>query len=142
VLFTVRFGWRSAPRLIFIHALIIARTYILDNKHEKRTIDVRTYNQPVIAELEEKFVKKLVLNEMPPHSILSGWRKHNVTIVEVEQNMPNYEAAVARRNRNAAFESWRQQLGKGDKLPRGPYFVGKKPGREIVLIDETWSIGL
>ncbi|MNZ06856.1 hypothetical protein D3C78_236170 [compost metagenome] len=87
-------------------------------------------------------MKKLVLNEMPPHSILSGWRKHNVTIVEAKQSMPDYEAAVARHNRNAAFESWRQQLCSGDKLPRGPYFVGKKPGRKIVLTDEAWSIGL
>lgn len=86
-------------------------------------------------------MKKLVLNEVPPHSILSGWRKHNVTIVEAKQSIPDYEAAVARHNRNAAFESWRQRLGQGDKLPRGPYFVGKKPGRKIVLMDEAWSIG-
>lgn len=87
-------------------------------------------------------MKKLVLNELPPHSTLSGWRKHNVTIVEAKQSLPDYEAAVARHKRNAAFESWRQQLGQGDKLPRGPYFVGKKPGRKIVLMDEVWSIGL
>ncbi len=49
VLFTVRFGWRSAPRLVFVHESIIARTYMLDNKHEKRTIDVRTYNKLAIA---------------------------------------------------------------------------------------------
>ncbi|RDE60910.1 hypothetical protein DV708_16550 [Aeromonas veronii] len=49
VLLTVRFGWRSAPRLIFVHGVIIARTYMLDNKHEKRTIDVRTYNQAAMA---------------------------------------------------------------------------------------------
>ncbi|MCR4450746.1 hypothetical protein SJS42_16910 [Aeromonas caviae] len=87
-------------------------------------------------------MKKLVLNELPPHSILSGWRKHNVTIVEAKQSLPDYAVAVARHKRNAAFESWRQQLGQGDKLPRGPYFVGKKPGRKNVLMDEVRSIGL
>lgn len=86
-------------------------------------------------------MKKLVMDEMPTHAILSGWRKHNVTIVEAKQSMPDYEAAVARRNRTSAFESWRQQLGQGDKLPRGSYFVGKKPGvQKTVLMDEVWSI--
>ncbi|THJ45128.1 hypothetical protein E8Q35_12805 [Aeromonas veronii] len=54
--------------------------------------------------------------------------------------MPDYEAIIARRNCNAAFESWRQRLSQGDKLPRGPYFAGKKPGRKIVLMDEAWSV--
>lgn len=87
-------------------------------------------------------MKKLVLDEKPPHSILSKWRKHNVTTIQVTQTMPDYEAAVARRKRNAAFESWRQKLGHGDRLPRGPYFVGKQPVRKIVLMDEAWSVRL
>jgi predicted ATPase len=86
-------------------------------------------------------MKKLVLDEMPPHELLSRWRKHNITIVEVEQRMPDYEAIIARRNRNAAFESWRKQLSQGDTLPRGSYFIGKKPGvQKTVLMDEVWSI--
>lgn len=87
-------------------------------------------------------MKKLVLDEKPPHSILLKWRKHNVTAIQVTQTMPDYEAAVARHKRNVAFESWRQKLGHGDRLPRGPYFVGKQPGRKIGLMDEAWSVGL
>lgn len=30
-------------------------------------------------------MKKLVMDEMPPHAISSGWRKHNVTTEAIEQ---------------------------------------------------------
>ncbi|MFX2602205.1 hypothetical protein V6183_22175 [Enterobacter hormaechei] len=41
-----------------------------------------------------------------------------------------------------AFQDWIERLKTGERLPRGRYFVGKKPGGRLVLIDElggTWT---
>lgn len=44
------------------------------------------------------------------------------------------------RKRNAAFEEWRKKLRKDDRLPRGRFFVGKKPGREKIQLSKHWVI--
>lgn len=49
------------------------------------------------------------------------------------------EVHMARLNRNAAFESWRKRLRKGDKLPRGRYFFGKKPEGIFFIKNKLWS---
>ncbi|HGB4080487.1 TPA: hypothetical protein ACIVGF_002869 [Salmonella enterica subsp. enterica serovar 16:l,v:-] len=39
-----------------------------------------------------------------------------------------------------AFQEWIYRLKKGERLPRGRYFVGKKPGRPMPIIDEFSSL--
>lgn len=56
----------------------------------------------------------------------------------VTQTMPDIERYAAYRRKTAAFEEWRQKLGRGDRLPRGSFFKGKTPGRKIVVMDEFW----
>lgn len=65
---------------------------------------------------------------------------------DVEQVAPeatllhaNVELHEARLDRNAAFESWRKRLRKGDKLPRGRFFTGKKPEGIFLPTDKFWS---
>lgn len=38
-----------------------------------------------------------------------------------------------------AFRDWIYRLNKGEKLPRGKYFSGKKAGKPMVIIDEFWN---
>lgn len=42
------------------------------------------------------------------------------------------------RRRLLAFEYWIRQLSSGEKLPRGSYFSGKKPGKPLYIVDEFW----
>lgn len=63
-------------------------------------------------------------------------RKHNVNVTAVEQRLVDMMSHVAKARRNMAFEAWRQKLKQGERLPRGRYFVGKKPGFAFMVIDE------
>lgn len=59
--------------------------------------------------------------------------------IVVQQLPADWDAVVARKKRNAAFEDWRKRLSKGDRLPRGRFFIGKSPGcPRIRLWDEAW----
>jgi hypothetical protein len=40
--------------------------------------------------------------------------------------------------KNAAFREWQHKLNRGDKLPRGTFFKGKKPGKPFIIKDEAW----
>jgi hypothetical protein len=40
--------------------------------------------------------------------------------------------------KDAAFREWRGKLRRGDKLPRGRFFKGKKAGL-LMVIDEGWA---
>lgn len=51
-----------------------------------------------------------------------------------------YEAAVRNLLRTAAFTDWQHRLKRGDKLPRGKFFRGKKAGRPLVVVDEYWRM--
>jgi len=42
------------------------------------------------------------------------------------------------RKRTACFEEWRAKLQPNDRLPRGPFFKGKKAGVEPLIMDEYW----
>jgi BarA-like signal transduction histidine kinase len=58
----------------------------------------------------------------------------------VVQYLPNnMDARLSQLKQNAAFECWRKKLSPGDRLPRGHYFVGKKPGKKVIVLDEAWS---
>ena len=70
-------------------------------------------------------------------------RKFNATCSVTQQLPKDWDLIVARRNRNAAFEEWRLKLQRGDRLPRGRYFVGEKPGwRSMIVLDECWRGGI
>lgn len=42
----------------------------------------------------------------------------------------------SRLKHHFAFRDWQHSLKHGERLPRGCFFRGKKPGRPLVIIDE------
>lgn len=42
------------------------------------------------------------------------------------------------RRRRPAFDDWLHQLSHKDRVPRGRYFRGKRPGRPLMIVDEFW----
>lgn len=48
-----------------------------------------------------------------------------------------YEAAVRKHLRSAPFTEWQHKLKRGDKLPRGKFFRGKKAGKPVFIMDEA-----
>lgn len=68
--------------------------------------------------------------------LVAHQRKPNSKIVGITQSLDEYKRLAGK---NAAFRVWQYKLGRGDKLPRGKYFNGKKAGKPIVIIDEAWS---
>lgn len=73
------------------------------------------------------------------HTNFAEAAKYGRGIVTVTQTMPDLEKERAYLRKTAAFEEWRQKLGRGDRLPRGKFFKGKRPGKKIVLVDEFWQ---
>lgn len=68
-------------------------------------------------------------------------RKFNANVIVTQQQPEDWDVVVAKRNRNAGFEDWRQKLQHGSRLPRGRYFVGKKPGpQKMMVMDERWML--
>lgn len=65
--------------------------------------------------------------------------KYGRRVVTATQSLPDIQRYEAYRGKTAAFEEWRQQLGRGDRLPRGKFFKGKRPGRKLVIMDEFWQ---
>lgn len=59
----------------------------------------------------------------------------------VTQLMPDSACFFARFRRTRAFEEWRQNLHRTDRLPRGGYFKGKTPGTGRIVMDEFWKVG-
>lgn len=67
-------------------------------------------------------------------------RKHGCQTVMVTQSLADFGRYSYKPR--PAFQDWIEHLKTGERLPRGRYFVGKKPGRRQVLIDElggTWT---
>jgi len=58
-------------------------------------------------------------------------RKFGSKFHTVSQNLDEY---LAYRGKNAAYKDWLHKLNRGDKLPRGKFFKGKKAGKPIILI--------
>lgn len=48
-----------------------------------------------------------------------------------------YDAAVRTHLRVAAFRDWQHRLNRGDKLPRGTFFKGKRAGKPFIMMDEA-----
>ncbi|MDN5490487.1 MAG: hypothetical protein L0G48_08140 [Staphylococcus equorum] len=57
----------------------------------------------------------------------------------VTQNYPDFEKYKSRRDANAPFRYWLENvLKRSDRLPRGKFFRGKVGGKPIRIIDEFW----
>ncbi|MBW9240762.1 hypothetical protein I6U33_25870 [Pseudomonas carnis] len=41
--------------------------------------------------------------------------------------------------KTAAFDEWRKRMCANDRLPRGPFFKGKKAGPDLFIMDEFWA---
>lgn len=66
-------------------------------------------------------------------------QRFGTRVVTVTQTLADMERFEAYRRKTAAFEEWREKLSRGDRLPRGRFFKGKRPGRKHVVIDEFWQ---
>ena len=56
------------------------------------------------------------------------------SVITVTQNVDMFRGNI--RRKRPAFGGWQQRLSTGDRLPRGRYFIGKKPGTVIRFVDE------
>lgn len=57
----------------------------------------------------------------------------------VTQNYPDFEKYKSRRDANAPFRYWLENvLKRGDRVPRGKFFKGKVGGKPIRIMDEFW----
>lgn len=63
-------------------------------------------------------------------------RSYGMRTVTVTQTLP--ESWKNYQRKNVAFEEWRKALKRGDRLPRGQFFKGKKAGSTPVILDEFW----
>jgi len=64
-----------------------------------------------------------------------NWTFRNVdSVITVTQSVNMLKGNVHRKR--PAFDEWQQRLNTGDRLPRGLYFTGKKPGPVIRILDE------
>lgn len=68
--------------------------------------------------------------------LLQQAREYGVNLHEYSQSADMFKGRY--RRRCPAFEDWIRQLSSGDKLPRGSYFRGKKPGKPLYIVDEFW----
>lgn len=75
---------------------------------------------------------------MSMQSSVAGMQRYGTRTVTVIQTRPDLERYEAYRRKTAAFEEWLQKLKRDDRLPRGRFFKGKKPGRKLVVMDEFW----
>tara|TARA_B100000700_G_scaffold292896_1_gene353334 strand:- start:858 stop:1082 length:225 start_codon:yes stop_codon:yes gene_type:complete len=62
--------------------------------------------------------------------------KFGTQLVPVVQAPTEYKRLVGI---NSAFKEWQYKLKRGEKLPRGKYFNGKKAGKPLIIMDEAWS---
>ena len=76
------------------------------------------------------------IKSLTMHSSIKAAHKYGTRILTVTQTLGDLERHTAKLRKTAAFEEWRQKLNRGDRLPRGRYFVGKSPGRIVCVFDE------
>ncbi|MDF7662840.1 hypothetical protein PUG81_28160 [Erwiniaceae bacterium L1_54_6] len=62
-------------------------------------------------------------------------RTGEIRLTEVTQS-PSHFGSLPRQR--PAFKDWIVRLKRGEQLPRGKFFKGKKPGRPPLLVDEFW----
>ncbi len=62
----------------------------------------------------------------------SEMRKYRSQTVMVTQSLTSF----GRYKPRPAFQDWIERLNRNDRLPRGRFFAGKKPGRSLLIFDE------
>ncbi|HFX7453108.1 TPA: hypothetical protein ACULF1_004281 [Escherichia coli] len=68
------------------------------------------------------------------------YQRHGGQTITVTQSLADFGRYSYKPR--PAFQDWIERLKTGERLPRGRYFVGKKPGGRMVFIDElggTWT---
>ncbi|MDE1188885.1 MAG: hypothetical protein PW844_20870 [Pantoea sp.] len=63
-------------------------------------------------------------------------RTGEIRLTEVTQSLSRFGSPPRQR---PAYKDWISRLKRGEKLPRGRYFRGKKPGRLPLVMDEFWN---
>lgn len=103
-----------------------------------------------VDEIEATAAGQVVALAMPlaPTQVSAGkgrsWppdaaHKHGRRLFAATQTQADIARFEAYRRKTAAFEEWRQKLNLSDRLPRGRFFKGKRPGRKLVVMDEFWQ---
>jgi len=74
---------------------------------------------------------------MEIQGMLTQMRGQGMTLKTFTQSAGMFKGPV--RRRRPAFDDWLHQLSHNDRLPRGRYFRGKRPGRPLIIVDEFWQ---
>lgn len=69
--------------------------------------------------------------------MLTQMRSPGIKIATFTQSADMFKGP-ARRHR-PAFDDWIHQLSRNDRVPRGRYFRGKRPGKPLIIVDEFWQ---
>ena len=69
--------------------------------------------------------------------MLTQMRGHGMMIATSTQSADMFKGPV--RRRRPAFDDWLHQLSRKDRVPRGRYFRGKRPGKPLIMVDEVWQ---
>ena len=69
--------------------------------------------------------------------MLSQMRGHGMMLTTSIQSADMFKGPV--RRRRPAFDDWLHQLSRKDRVPRGRYFRGKRPGKPLIMVDEVWQ---
>jgi len=65
-----------------------------------------------------------------------AFKNGEIRLTEIKQSLPIWPLPRQR----PAFKDWMRRLKQGEKLPRGRFFRGQKPGRPPLFIDEFWNL--
>jgi hypothetical protein len=66
--------------------------------------------------------------------MLTQMRGHGMMLTTSIQSADMFKGPV--RRRRPAFDDWLHQLSRKDRVPRGRYFRGKRPGKPLIIVDE------
>jgi len=69
--------------------------------------------------------------------LLTQMRSPGMKITTFTQSADMFKGSV--RRRRPAFDEWLHQLSRKDRVPRGRYFRGKRPGKHLIIVDEFWQ---
>jgi hypothetical protein len=60
------------------------------------------------------------------------YKSKTITVTQSKNDFPKIDLSRKRIQKYSfAFREWAYKLNKNDKLPRGRYFAGKKPGQPV-----------
>lgn len=74
---------------------------------------------------------------MEMQELLTQMRGPGMILKTFTQSADMFKGPV-RRGR-PAFDDWLHQLSRKDRVPRGRYFRGKRPGKPLIIVDEFWQ---